>query len=187
MGSGRHIEYIQYVLDNSTTNLTEIYDFVAHLIYTTTLYTCRLSGLFFYQRLCSQHTKLLLSIKFAFVFMTLAYIPQMLLIIFHCLPVTGLWSYAWQPEFPDYTCIDWSKVYVTNSGVSLVSDLVVFAIPAALISIFKGDKIMKLKLSLVLFPGIMYVLPLPPCPFSNFPSFSFVLVGYENILTDMDG
>lgn len=51
LGSGRHIEYIQYILTNDQTNLTEVLDFVAHLLYTTALFVCRLSGLAFYRRI----------------------------------------------------------------------------------------------------------------------------------------
>ncbi|KAL5344693.1 hypothetical protein ACLOAV_010385 [Pseudogymnoascus australis] len=133
MDSGRHIEYIQYVMSNEAANKTQVYDFVAHLIYTTALYVCRVSGLVFYKRLCDRHTILLLCVKAAFVFMTVAYIPQMFLIIFHCLPVTGLWPYGWQAELNQFKCMPWGVVYITNSSISLVSDLVVFAIPAALI------------------------------------------------------
>ncbi|KAI9842803.1 MAG: hypothetical protein M1837_006906 [Sclerophora amabilis] len=91
LGSGRHIEYIQYVLSNETTNLTETLDFVAHIIYTTTLYVCRLSGLAFYRRLCARHTRLLLATNISAALISLAFLPQVLLIIFHCLPVTSLW------------------------------------------------------------------------------------------------
>lgn len=163
MDSGRHIEYIQYVMLNDVTNKTQVYDFVAHLIYTTALYVCRVSGLVFYKRLCDRHNTLLLCVKAAFVFMTVAYIPQMFLIIFHCLPVTGLWPYGWQPELNKFKCMPWGVVYITNSSISLVSDLVVFAIPAALVSMFRASLMMKFKLSLVLFPGVMYV-RLPSSP-----------------------
>ncbi|KAI6777197.1 hypothetical protein HG530_001142 [Fusarium avenaceum] len=43
LGSGRHFEYIQYVLDMPTIEDTEVLDFVAHIIYTTTLLFCRMS------------------------------------------------------------------------------------------------------------------------------------------------
>ncbi|RDL30430.1 Uncharacterized protein BP5553_10308 [Venustampulla echinocandica] len=157
MDSGRHIEYIQYVMSNEVANKTQVYDFVAHLIYTTALYVCRISGLVFYKRLCDRHNTLLLCVRAAFVFMTVAYIPQMFLIIFHCLPVTGLWPYGWQPELDKFKCMPWGVVYITNSSISLVSDLVVFAIPAALVSMFRASLMMKLKLSLVLFPGVIVI------------------------------
>ncbi|KFY24561.1 hypothetical protein V493_05172 [Pseudogymnoascus sp. VKM F-4281 (FW-2241)] len=157
MESGRHIEYIQYVMPNDVTNKTQVYDFVAHLIYTTALYVCRVSGLVFYRRLCYRHNTLLLCVKAAFVFMTVAYIPQMFLIIFHCLPATGLWPYGWQPELNKFKCMPWGVVYITNSSISLVSDLVVFAIPAALVSMFKASRMRKFKLSLVLFPGVLVI------------------------------
>ncbi|KFZ19482.1 hypothetical protein V501_00643 [Pseudogymnoascus sp. VKM F-4519 (FW-2642)] len=157
MDSGRHIEYIQYVMSNEVTNKTQVYDFVAHLIYTTALFVCRVSGLVFYKRLCDRHNTLLLCVKAASVFMTVAYIPQLFLIIFHCLPVTGLWPYGWQPELNKFKCMPWGVVYITNSSISLVSDLVVFAIPAALVSMFRASLMRKFKLSLVLFPGVIVI------------------------------
>ncbi|KFZ01760.1 hypothetical protein V500_00626 [Pseudogymnoascus sp. VKM F-4518 (FW-2643)] len=81
----------------------------------------------------------------------------MLLVIFHCLPVTGLWPYSWQPELNKFKCMPWSVVYITNSSISLVSDLVVFAIPAALVGMFIASLMRKFKLSLVLFPSVMYL------------------------------
>lgn len=158
-------------MSNEAANRTQVYDFVAHLIYTTALYVCRVSGLVFYKRLCDRHTILLHCVKAAFVFMTAAYISQMFLIIFHCLPVTGLWPYDWQPELNQFKCMPWGVVYITNSSISLVSDLVVFAIPAALISMFKASPMMKFKLSLVLYPGVMYVrLPSSPSCILTFRS-----------------
>ncbi|KFZ23805.1 hypothetical protein V502_01711 [Pseudogymnoascus sp. VKM F-4520 (FW-2644)] len=144
-------------MSNEVTNKAQVYDFVAHLIYTTALFVCRVSGLVFYRRLCDRHNTLLLCVKAASVFITVAYIPQMLLVIFHCLPVTGLWPYSWQPELNKFKCMPWSVDYITNSSISLVSDLVVFAIPAALVGMFIASLMRKFKLSLVLFPGVMYL------------------------------
>lgn len=47
LGTGRHLEYIEYVLTPSQTEKREVLDFSAHLIYTTALLVCRLSGLDF--------------------------------------------------------------------------------------------------------------------------------------------
>lgn len=154
MGSGRHIEYIQYVLSQSETNTTETLDFIAHLIYTTALYVCRMSGLAFYLRLCKQHSKLTYAIYAGAVFLTAAYLPQLFLIIFHCSPVTSLWPYAWQPNAPEYVCLMWGTVYVTNSGLSLVCDFVLFIIPIFIIHSLQVSKQRKVQLSLVLLPGI---------------------------------
>jgi len=174
-GSGRHIEYIQYVLSQATTNSTEINDYAAHLIYTAALFICRLSGLAFFYRLCSRHQPLQRVIRLAAVFLVCAFLPQFLLILLHCMPVTGLWPYAWQPEAGDYKCVTWvsltvlavdmivranqrqGTVYVTNSGLSLVCDLVVFSIPAAMITLLKLSHGRKVMLALLLMPGVAVI------------------------------
>lgn len=109
-GSGRHIEYIQYVLTQAETSQTEVNDYVAHLIYTSALFICRLSGLAFFHRLCARHQPLLRAILAAAVFLVCAFLPQFFLILAHCSPVTGLWPYAWQPNVADYKCITWVRI-----------------------------------------------------------------------------
>ena len=155
LGSGRHIEYIQYVLNNAQVNQTEVLDFVMHILYTTALFVCRLSGLAFYYRLASRHTKLSIAIKVAVGFLIIAYLAQVFLLIFHCVPVTGLWPYAWQPELDDYTCITWGEVYSVNSALSLTSDLILLVIPSMLIHLLHVSRKRRLQLSLVLFPGVL--------------------------------
>lgn len=108
-GSGRHIEYIQYVLTQAQTDSTEVNDFAAHLIYTSALFLCRLSGLAFFHRLCLRHQPLLRVIRAAAVFLVCAFLPQFFLILVHCRPVTGLWPYAWQPNADKYKCVTWVR------------------------------------------------------------------------------
>ncbi|KAJ5807364.1 hypothetical protein N7447_010820 [Penicillium robsamsonii] len=157
LGSGRHIEYIQYVLSPDTVRDTEVLDFVAHILYTTALFLCRLSGLAFYYRLTARSTKLHLSIIIAAPLLLAAYLPQLLLLIFHCQPVTGLWPYEWQVEPKTYKCLSWGLVYSVNSGLSLACDLLMFAIPAALIKGLHVSLQKKIKLSLVMFPGVLVI------------------------------
>lgn len=155
MGSGRHIEYIQYVLTLPRVIETERYDFVMHILYTTALFVCRLSGLAFYQRLASRHPKISLAIKLSAGFLLAAFLAQFFLLLFHCLPVTGLWPYAWQPQIDDYNCITWGDVYVTNSALSLVCDIMMLALPSMLIYMLQVSPKRKLQLSLIMFPGVL--------------------------------
>jgi len=155
LGSGRHIEYIQYVLSETETNWTESLDFAAHLIYTSALYVCRMSGLAFYFRLCKHHRALSIAILSSAVFLTAAYLPQMFLIVFHCLPVTSLWPYAWQPKAADFKCLMWGTVYVVNSGLSLVCDVILFTIPIFMIKSLNISTRKRMKLSFVLLPGVL--------------------------------
>lgn len=157
LGSGRHIEYIRYVLTESQSEKTETLDFAAHLIYTTALFVCRLSGVAFYHRLCELHDSLSVAIKCTTMFLVAAYLPQMALIVFHCNPVTGLWPYSWQEESMHYTCLGWGLVYLVNSALSLVCDIFMFTIPVALINVLKLPLNSKLRLYLVLLPGLLQV------------------------------
>lgn len=156
-GSGRHIEYIQYVLTPAQVDLTEVNDFAAHLIYTSALFVCRMSGLYFYFRICDLHDKLVFVIKCAAVFLVCVYLPQIFLIIFHCLPVTGLWPYEWQSSINDYKCITWGIVYSVNSSLSLVCDFVLFTIPVFIIKNLHINRKRKVQLSLVLLPGLLVI------------------------------
>ena len=159
LGSGRHIEYIQYVLTNDQTNLTEVLDFVAHLLYTTALFVCRLSGLAFYQRIIALgNRKITIAIWAATGFLIAAYLPQMFLLIFHCIPVTGLWPYGWQAEVNNFTCLQWGVVYSVNSSVSLICDLILFTIPAIIISKLQVSPKRRLVLSLILLPGVLVIM-----------------------------
>ena len=155
IGAGRHIEYFQFVMDGDQQNTVEYLDFASHLLYTTALFICRLSGLAFYHRIGENHSRLSWIINASAVFLTLAYLPQMILLLVHCLPVTGLWPWPWQDSYKDYTCMTWGAVYVTNSALSLVCDFVIFVIPAAIISSVRRTNIKKMRLSLVLFPGVL--------------------------------
>ncbi|TIA03920.1 hypothetical protein D6C82_01389 [Aureobasidium pullulans] len=156
-GSGRHIEYIQYVLSMPEVEETEIVDFAAHLVYTATLYLCRMSGLAFFTRLCSSHPTFRISIWACGFFLTAAFLVQFFLILFHCLPVTGLWPYAWQTTGRTYKCITWGIVYVSNSSLSLICDFVLFSIPIAMIAILQLPKGRKIVLSLVMLPGMLVI------------------------------
>ncbi|KAJ5757731.1 uncharacterized protein N7511_006425 [Penicillium nucicola] len=157
LGSGRHIEYIQYVLSMPTVRQTEVLDFVAHVLYTTALFLCRLSGLAFYYRLTARSTKLHMSILIAGPLLFAAYLPQLFLLIFHCRPVTGLWPYEWQTEPVTYNCLTWGLVYSVNSGLSLACDILMFAIPAFLIKELHVSLEKKIKLSVVMFPGVFVI------------------------------
>lgn len=157
IGSGRHFGYIQYVMDMPTVRRSEVLDFVAHIIYTTTLLLCRMSGLAFYYRICNIHAGLRLTIRIFLGVLVAGYLPQLFLIIFHCLPVTSLWPYEWQPDFDDYTCLQWGVVYSVNSSVSLVCDLLLFGIPIVMLRVLEMPRKRKIQLACILLPGILYV------------------------------
>ncbi|KZF25824.1 hypothetical protein L228DRAFT_266268 [Xylona heveae TC161] len=157
-GSGRHFDYIHYVLSNSIVNRTQVEDFAAHLVYTLALYFGRMSGLAFYHRLASMNILLQRFVYVAGAFMSLALLPQIFLLIFHCSPVTGLWPYEWQEEYKKYKCLHWGTIYLVNSVISLICDLLMFIIPSMIIKMLQIRWKEKLKLSCILFPGVLVII-----------------------------
>jgi len=157
LGSGRHFAYIQYVLDNAIVSRTEALDFWAHLVYTTCLLVCRLSGLAFFSRIADRQKRLTWAIRITAGVMIALWIPQMALIIFHCIPVTAYWPYAFEVNAEKYKCLQWGIVYVTNSAISLLCDLALFTIPAIIIAQLKISKKDKLKLACIMMPGLLVI------------------------------
>jgi hypothetical protein len=120
------------------------------------LFTGRLSGLALYYRVIIPGSRLAIFVKFAAVFLIATFLPQMMVIIFHCHPVTLLWPYYFQnAEKAVYTCWDWGMVYLVNSGLSLVSDLLIFIIPVVIIEYLKVERKKKIQLVGVLLPGFL--------------------------------
>lgn len=157
LGSGRHFDYIKYILTNDEMLWTQVLDFVAHIVYTIALLLCRVSGLAFYYRLCRVHEKFRIAIQVVFGIMVAGFLPQIFLLIFHCRPVTGYWPYDFQPEFPRFNCLQWGVVYCVNSGVSLLCDLMIFGIPIAMLWTLEMTRKKKIQLASILLPGVLYV------------------------------
>lgn len=160
MGSGRHLPYIQFVVaqSNSELNRTESLDFIAHILYTTALLLCRLSGIAFYIRLLNRSKGWqILICRVGAALLVLGYIPQIVLLIVHCQPVTSLWPYGWQPEGNEYTCLAWGTVYSTNSGISLVCDILLITIAGALLANWNISTHNKLILLPILLPGAVVI------------------------------
>lgn len=159
IGAGRHYQYLMYVLTPEEVNLSEIWDFAAHIVYTIALLICRVSGLAFYHRICSIHRGFRLAIQILMGVLVAGFLPQLFLIIFHCLPVTGLWPYTkknnWQKDVEGYQCLPWGLVYSVNSAVSLFCDLLLFGIPLAMIWILDLPRKRRLQLACILMPGIL--------------------------------
>lgn len=157
IGSGRHYEYIMYTLTPEEVDLSEIWDFAAHIVYTVALAICRISGLAFYHRICGIHRGFRLAIRILTGILVAGFLPQLFLIIFHCLPVTGLWPYDWQKDVEKYKCLQWGVVYSVNSAVSLFCDLMLFGIPLAMLWILDLPRKRRLQLALILLPGILVI------------------------------
>ncbi|CRG89072.1 hypothetical protein PISL3812_06107 [Talaromyces islandicus] len=159
-GTGRRSAYVHYVmsLDNERTNRSELDDLVLHFLYTIALFTCRLSGLAFYTRLSQAHDHLFRAIKICAGIFVAVFIVQFLLLLLHCLPVTGIWPYSWQPEYHKYRCITWGGVYITNSALSFLCDVIMFVIPSMLIHLLHVPLKRKMGLAMVMFPGVLVLL-----------------------------
>jgi hypothetical protein len=156
-GTGRRSAYVHYVmsLDNDRANRSELDDLVLHFLYTIALFTCRLSGLAFYTRLSQAHDHLFRAIKICAGIFVAVFIVQFFLLLFHCVPVTGIWPYSWQPDYHKYRCRTWGGVYITNSALSFGCDGIMFVIPSMLIHLLHVPLKRKMGLAMVMFPGVL--------------------------------
>ena len=155
-GAGRHVEYVWYVLDTAALLRCEILDFIVHILYTVALFMCRLSGLVFYFHICGYSSKFRIAIWILGVLLFASFMPQLMLLVFHCKPVTAAWFYSWQPGYTTHECMSWPMVYGVNAGVSLASDFVVFGIPIAMLWGLNVSRKKKVQLASILLPGVMY-------------------------------
>ncbi|KJZ73396.1 hypothetical protein HIM_07190 [Hirsutella minnesotensis 3608] len=158
MGAGRTIPYIDFVVGETEMEHIQILDSVTHLIYSTTLWLCRLSGLAFYYRICALHREFVIAIAVILVVLTSGYLVQMCLIIFHCNPITLLWVPYDEFGMPlDGNCLMWYVVYGTVSGISLFSDLLLFGLPVAMLKILDMPRKRKIQLACILLPGFAVI------------------------------
>lgn len=157
LGAGRHYVYTLYVFDLEWLQWTQVLDSVAHVIYSTALLLCRVSGLAFYSRLCSLHNRWRVALKATLGLLIAGYLAQVLLIVFHCQPITGTWP-QWPPgKNPDadkYVCVEWAVVYVTNSAISLFCDCLLFGMPIAMLRSLEMPSSRKVQLGCILLPGV---------------------------------
>ncbi|PFH59272.1 hypothetical protein XA68_12612 [Ophiocordyceps unilateralis] len=155
LGSGRPFTFRKLILPDEQFDMTQTLDTVSQLLYATTLVLCRASGLAFYHRICALYNEFLIIIKFIFFIIFLGYLAQMSLIILHCMPVTTLWEPS---PLGKFKCVSWIEVQVVSSTISLLSDLLVFGIPLAMLHVLKSmDRKRKVQLSCIFFPGLIVV------------------------------
>jgi len=132
----------------------QIMDSVTHLVYTTALWLCRISGLAFYYRMCNLHREFLISIKVIFAVLTLGYLVQIGLIVFHCQPISLLWAPVTDEDARVLKCMNWLRTNLAISGISLLCDLLLFGLPAAMLWVLKISRKKKVQLAGILLPGV---------------------------------
>ncbi|KAF4582148.1 Drug resistance protein [Ophiocordyceps camponoti-floridani] len=154
-GSGRPFIFRKLILPDEQFDVTQSLDTISQLLYATAMILGRASGLAFYHRICALYNEFLIIIKFILCIIFLGYLAQMSLIILHCLPLTTLWEPSPREK---YKCMQWIDVQGVNSAVSLLSDLLVFGVPLAMLRVLKSmDRKRKVQLSCIFFPGLVVV------------------------------
>ncbi|KAJ6442170.1 integral membrane protein pth11 [Purpureocillium lavendulum] len=150
LGMARHPEFMAFFGTEAQFVTIEVTDTAAHLIYSTSLWLCRISGLAFYYRMCSLHQEFLVCIKVFFGLLTVGFVAQVLVVFFHCWPL----SLLWRPYPGIYKCMEWTTVAVIVSAISLACDLLLFGIPAAMLWVLKSSRKKKIQLACILLPGV---------------------------------
>ncbi|KAK4093095.1 hypothetical protein Purlil1_2252 [Purpureocillium lilacinum] len=157
LGSGRHFDQFAFFLSADMFARMQIMDSVTHLVYTTALWLCRISGLAFYYRMCNLHREFLISIKVIFAVLTLGYLVQIGLIVFHCQPISLLWAPVTDEDARVLKCMNWLRTNLAISGISLLCDLLLFGLPAAMLWVLKISRKKKVQLAGILLPGVAVV------------------------------
>ncbi|KAF5121148.1 hypothetical protein E5D57_013484 [Metarhizium anisopliae] len=157
MGAGQNPMWMYFMMDDETYAQIQALDTIAHLIYSTALVLCRISGIAFYWRLCYMDKKFLLAIKGITAIIIAGYVAQICLLVFHCLPVSLLWIFYTEEEYNKHSCIHWFQAYSIISSISLASDFLLFGIPAVMLKGLKLARKQKLQLAGILLPGILVI------------------------------
>ncbi|KFG80757.1 hypothetical protein MANI_026409 [Metarhizium anisopliae] len=157
MGAGQNPMWMYFMMDDETYTQIQALDTIAHLIYSTALVLCRISGIAFYWRLCYMDKKFLLAIKCIAAVILAGYVAQICLLIFHCLPVSMVWVFYTKEEYERHTCMHWFQVYSIISSISLASDFLLFGIPAVMLKGLQLARKQKLQLACILLPGILVI------------------------------
>lgn len=158
LGGAREGIFFEWVLPVQIYQKIQVVDSVEHLVYSTALLLCRMSGLAFYYRICALHKEFLVAIRVIFAVLIVGYLVQTLLIIFHCKPV----NLAWVPFSEDgtlllgseFSCLPWWEVHITVSAISLACDLLLFGLPVAMLQMLEMPRKQKVQLACILLPGI---------------------------------
>ncbi|KAM4061669.1 integral membrane protein pth11 [Hirsutella rhossiliensis] len=153
-GAGRPPTFVAFVMTDETFDRNQIIDCIAHLVYSTTLLLCRLSGLAFYYRICALHKEFLVALRIILAIMSMGYLVQIFIIVFHCKPVTLVWKPVEEEDTQTYRCLTFMEVYGTISGISLASDFLLFGVPLAMLKILDMPRRRKIQLACILLPGI---------------------------------
>lgn len=111
---------------------------MADLFYTALISITKLSMCFFFLRIFSASRSFCRSVYAVIAANVLVGLIFIFLVAFQCRPVSAFWTY-WTGELEDYYCFDLYSFALGQATVSIVMDVVMFALPIR--------ETMKVKLS----------------------------------------
>ncbi|KAF3182744.1 hypothetical protein EYR41_005243 [Orbilia oligospora] len=155
-----HLE--QGVFDPDAITLKLKYDYVLIILYYACVYLTKLSILCLYLRLCKRENKLrylssgwlLRALTWlTLVFITLMFIPCVLVSICRCIPPSNVWSI--RSDAKDVGCINRIVFFLSTSVLHIFADIVIAILPIPLVLKIRGPLIYRISLLGVLMLGLL--------------------------------
>ncbi|KAF3187116.1 hypothetical protein TWF788_002694 [Orbilia oligospora] len=152
----------QGIFDPDAITLKLKYDYVLIILYYTCVYLTKLSILCLYLRLCKRENKLrYLSSGWllraltclTLVFITLMFIPCVLVSICRCIPLSTVWSV--RSDAKDGGCINRIVFFLSTSVLHIFADIVIAILPIPLVLKIRGPLIYRISLLGVLMLGLL--------------------------------
>ncbi|KAF3208160.1 hypothetical protein TWF679_007800 [Orbilia oligospora] len=138
------------------------YDYVLIILYYTCVYLTKLSILCLYLRLCKRENKLrylssgwlLRALTWlTLVFITLMFIPCVLVSICRCIPLSTVWSV--RSDAKDGGCINRIVFFLSTSVLHIFAGIVIAILPIPLVLKIRGPLIYRISLLGVLMLGLL--------------------------------
>ncbi|KAF3188865.1 hypothetical protein TWF225_003242 [Orbilia oligospora] len=138
------------------------YDYVLIILYYACVYLTKLSILCLYLRLCKRENKLrylssgwlLRALTWlTLVFITLMFIPCVLVSICRCIPPSNVWSI--RSDAKDVGCINRIVFFLSTSVLHIFADIVIAILPIPLVLKIRGPLIYRISLLGVLMLGLL--------------------------------
>ncbi|KAJ5633695.1 hypothetical protein N7528_001537 [Penicillium herquei] len=120
----------------------------AQMIYFTTLWVCRVSGLAFYSRL-NPMPQFQLWMRLSFGFVTAVWITQSLIIGLQCIPLQALWDSSIKGK-----CMTSTDVFISTSVLTIVCDSLILLLPLNIVNKLQVNTARKISLLFVFCFGI---------------------------------
>ncbi|KAK2030574.1 hypothetical protein LX32DRAFT_716576 [Colletotrichum zoysiae] len=144
-GLGFHI----WEITKSNYIMIQKWTYISNLLYSPAAFFTKMALILLIVRVFSVSTVVARALCSSMVFFLLCYITMELFKGFVCTPVQAYWD----PTIPNFRCINQSTLFMCDTSVSILSDLVILVVPTVLAWRLRVSTAKRLKIILLLGTG----------------------------------